>query len=264
MRTLAIVNLKGGTGKTVSAANMAHILATVHHKKVLLVDGDKQGSVSQYFQVYGEHDGTAALLLADGLDAEAVERAIYRTGYYGLDIITSNLELYAADRALYDRQDTDTARVLSSVLDHVRNDYDFCIIDNGPSVDTVTLNVLAAADDVLIPIRPDEFPFSGLLDLVEQVQAVQERVNPGLTMRGAFFTHWQNRETFAQARRSLEDSGICPVLQTAISYNPKVPESTLEEKPLCVFAPRSWAAIQYKKLTAEYLALTDSDKGKEG
>ena len=203
----------------------------------------------------------AALLLADGLDAEAVERAIYRTGYYGLDIITSNLELYAADRALYDRQDTDTARVLSSVLDHVRNDYDFCIIDNGPSVDTVTLNVLAAADDVLIPIRPDEFSFSGLLDLVEQVQAVQERVNPGLTLRGAFFTHWQNRETFAQARRSLEDSGICPVLQTAISYNPKVPESTLEEKPLCVFAPRSWAAIQYKKLTAEYLALTDSDKG---
>lgn len=122
MRTLAIVNLKGGTGKTVSAANMAHILAALHRKKVLLVDGDKQGSASRYFSVYGEHDGTAALLLADGLDAEAVERAIYRTGYYGLDIITSNLELYAADRALYDRQDTDTARVLSSVLDHVRND----------------------------------------------------------------------------------------------------------------------------------------------
>ena len=122
MRTLAFINLKGGTGKTVSAANVAHILATLHRKKVLLVDGDKQGNASRYFQVYGEHDGTAALLLADGLDAEAVERAIYRTGYYGLDIITSNLELYAADRALYDRQDTDTARVLSSVLDHVRND----------------------------------------------------------------------------------------------------------------------------------------------
>ena len=81
MRTLAFINLKGGTGKTISAANVAHILATVHHKKVLLVDGDKQGSVSQYFQVYGEHDGTAALLLADALDAESVERVIYQTGY---------------------------------------------------------------------------------------------------------------------------------------------------------------------------------------
>ena len=64
--------------------------------------------------------------------------------------------------------------VLLSALDHVRNDYDFCIIDNGPAVDMVTLNVLAAADDVLIPIRPDEFSFSGLLDLVEQVQAVSD------------------------------------------------------------------------------------------
>ena len=264
MRIVAFINLKGGTGKTVSAANMAHILAAYHNKKVLLVDGDKQGSVSQYFQVYGEHDGTAALLLADALDTESMEQVIYQTGYKGLDIITSNLELYAADRALYDRKDTDTARVLFSALDYVRNDYDFCIIDNGPSVDTVTLNVLAAADDVLIPIRPDEFSFSGLLDLVEQVDGVRAAVNPGLTLRGAFFTHWQNRETFAQARRSLEDSGICPVLRTAISYNPKVPESTLEETPLCVFAPRSWAAIQYKKLTAEYLALTDSGKGKEG
>ena len=69
-------------------------------------------------------------------------------------------------------------------------------------------------------------------------------LNPGLTVRGAFFTHWQNRETFVQAWKSLEDSGICPVSQTAINYNPKVPESTLEEKPLCVYAPRSWAAIR--------------------
>lgn len=264
MRTLAIVNLKGGVGKTVSAANVAHILATVHHKKVLLVDGDKQGSASRYFGLYGNQEGTAALLLADNLDAESVERAIYRTGCKGLDVITSGMELYAADRALYEREDTDTARVLAGVLDLVRNDYDFCIIDNGPSVDTVTLNVLTAADDVLIPIRPDEFSFSGLLDLVEQVNGVREAVNPGLKLRGAFFTHWQRREAFEAARRSLEESGICPVLQTAISYNPKVPESTLEEMPLCAFAPRSWAAIQYKKLTAEYLALTDSGKGKEG
>jgi len=263
MRTLAIVNLKGGTGKTVSAANVAHILATVHHKKVLLVDADKQGSASRYFQVYGEHDGTAALLLADALDAESVERTIYRTGYNGLDIITSNMDLYTTDRELYG-DSADTSGKLAAALERVRNDYDFCIIDNGPAVDMVTLNVLAAADDVLIPIRPDEFSFSGLLDLVEQMDGVREAVNPGLTLRGAFFTHWQNRETFWQARRSLEGSGICPVFQTAIGYNPKVPESTLEEMPLCVFAPRSWAAIQYKKLTAEYLALTDSGKGKEG
>ena len=263
MRTLTFVNLKGGVGKTVSAANVAHILAAVHHKKVLLVDADKQGSASRYFGLYGEQDGTAMLLLGPGPGAPDIDRLIYRTGCKGLDIITSNMDLYSTDRELYEDL-TNTSGILAEALGGVRNDYDFCIIDNGPSVDMVTLNVLTAADDVLIPIRPDEFSFSGLLDLVEQVQSVRENINPRLTLRGAFFTHWQNREPFILARQSLEDSGICPVFQTAINYNPKVPESTLEETPLCAFAPRSWAAIQYKKLTAEYLALTDSDKGKEG
>ncbi len=259
MRTIAFINLKGGTGKTVSAANAAHILAAVHHKHVLLVDADKQGNASRYFKLYGEQDGTAALL---GPEVADIAAAIYPTEYKGLDIITSNMDLYTADRTLYGAA-ADVSGMLAAALAPVRDDYEYCIIDNGPAVDMVTLNVLAAADDVLIPIRPDEFSFSGLLDLVEQVQAVQEGVNPGLTLRGAFFTHWQNREPFVQARQSLVDSGICPVFQTAINYNPKVSESTLEETPLCVFAPRSWAAIQYKKLVAEYLGLTDSGKRKE-
>ena len=260
MRTVAFINLKGGTGKTVSAANFAHILTAVHHKRVLLVDGDKQGNASQYFELYGSQDGTAALLTKQDTD---IMSTIYQTQYKGLDVITSNMDLYTADRELYG-DSADTSGKLAVALTYVQDDYDFCIIDNGPAVDMATLNVLAAADDVLIPIRPDEFSFSGLLDLVAQVQAVQESVNPGLVLRGAFFTHWQNREAFRQARRSLEESEICPVFQTVINYNPKVPESTLEEKPLCVFAPRSWAAIQYKKLTAEYLNLTDSVKRKEG
>ena len=256
MTTLAFINLKGGPGKTVSAANMAHILATVHKKRVLLVDGDKQGNASRYFGLYGVQEGTAELLLNRETN---VDEMICATEYKGLDIITSNMELYAADRALWDDQDNDHTMDLRNALDRVRNDYDFCVIDNGPSADLITLNVLAAADDVMIPLRPDEFSFSGLLDLVEQVESVQE-INPGLTMRGAFFTHWQNRPLFAEARESLVESRICPVFQTAINYNPKVPESTIAEKPLCVFAPRSWAAIQYKKLVLEYLELTDSDK----
>lgn len=171
MKTLALINLKGGTGKTVSAANMAHILATVHRKHVLLVDADKQGNASRYFSLYGEQDGTAALLWKDPLD---IAEIIYPTQYKGLDVITSNMDLYTTDRELYE-DSADVSGVLAAALARVRDDYDFCIIDNGPAVDMVTLNVLAAADDVLIPIRPDEFSFSGLLDLVEQVQAVQEK-----------------------------------------------------------------------------------------
>jgi len=260
MKTLAFINLKGGTGKTVSAANVSHILAAVHHKHVLLVDADKQGNASRYFRLYGEQDGTAALL---GHPAVEIAATIYPAEYKGLDIITSNMDLYSTDRELWADEDNTHVMDLRTALDRVRDDYDFCIIDNGPAADIITLNVLAAADDVLIPIRPDEFSFSGLLDLIEQIKSVRA-VNPGLVLRGAFFTHWQNRAPFVQARQSLVDSGICPVFQTAINFNPKVSESTLEETPLCVFAPRSWAAIQYKKLVAEYLSLTDSGKRKEG
>jgi len=256
MKVLAFINLKGGVGKTVSAANFAHILATVHKKRVLLVDGDKQGNASQYFRLYGEQDGTAALLLNPNLDAL---ETVYATEYKGLDIITSNMELYTADRKIYEDESRDPAGALKAALEKLGDDYDYCIIDNGPAVDTIALNVLVAADDVMIPLRPDDFSFSGLVDLAEQVESAR-MLNPGLALRGAFFTHWQKRETFQEARAALEKSGICHVFQTAISYNPKVSESTFEHEPLCSFAPRSWAAIQYKKLVAEYLGLTDSSK----
>ncbi len=250
MRTLAMINLKGGVGKTVSAVNIAHILAIVHRKKVLLVDGDKQGNVSQHFHMYGGQEGTAAVLLAPGQD---IAETIYPTQYKGLDVITSNMELYEADRLLFD--ESDNAFALHKALDQVKHDYDFCVIDNGPSVDTVALNVLVAADDVLVPIRPDLFSIMGLVDLVEQINDVQKELNKNLTLQGAFFTHWQNRDAFLQARETLNKGNICPVLQTTVSYNIKVPESTLASRPLNDFAPRCWAALQYRRLVEEYLSL---------
>ncbi len=249
MKTLSFINLKGGVGKTISAANVAHILATVHGKRVLLVDGDKQGNTSQYFRLYGEQDGTAALLMDPARD---VLETIYSTQYKGLDVITSNMDLYAADRAIYEDVERDTSGALKAALRRVGADYDYCVIDNGPAVDTVALNVLMASDDVLIPVRPDDFSFAGMADLVEQIKSAQE-VNPALNLAGAFFTHWQNRDVFKQARQALEESGLCPVFNTAINYNPKISESTFAGVPLCDFAGRSWAAIQYKKLVAEYL-----------
>lgn len=252
MKTISFLNLKGGPGKTVSAANFAHILATIHGKRVLLVDADKQGNASQYFRLYdGERAGTAALMMNPALD---ILETIYKTEFSGLDVITSNMELYEADRAVYEDEERDTATILKSALRPIEADYDYCVIDNGPAVDTVVLNVLVASDDVLIPIRPDEFSITGLLDLTEQVESVKA-LNPALTLRGCFFTHWQNREKFTKVRESLVNSGICPVFDTAINYNPVVSESTIEEQPLCTYARRSWAAIQYVKLVNEYLKM---------
>ena len=154
MRTVAFVNLKGGVGKTVSAANFAHILTAVHHKRVLLVDGDKQGNASQYFQLYGGQDGTAALLVKQDAD---IMSTIYQTQYKGLDVITSNMDLYSADRELWADEERGHTGDLKDALRRAAADYDYCVIDNGPSIDVITLNILVAADDVLIPVRPDDF-----------------------------------------------------------------------------------------------------------
>lgn len=250
MKTISFLNLKGGPGKTLSAANFAHILATIHGKRVLLLDADKQGNASQYFRLYDrERAGTAALLMDPALD---VLKTIYSTDYKGMDVITSNMDLYAADRAVYEDMERDTATVLKTALRPVGDDYDYCVIDNGPAIDTVVLNVLVASDDVLIPIRPDQFSIAGLLDLAEQVESAKA-LNPALNLCGCFFTHWQNRERFKEVREALKNSGVCPVFETAINYNPVISESTIEEKPLCEYARRSWAAIQYVKLVNEYL-----------
>ena len=175
MRTVAFINLKGGVGKTVSAANFAHILTAVHHKRVLLVDGDKQGNASQYFELYGSQDGTAALLTKQDTD---IMSTIYQTQYKGLDVITSNMDLYSADRELWADEERGHTGDLKDALRRAAADYDYCVIDNGPSIDVITLNILVAADDVLIPVRPDDFSLAGMVDLLEQIGNVK-MLNPG-------------------------------------------------------------------------------------
>ncbi len=97
MRTLAFVNLKGGTGKTVSAANVAHILAAVHHKHVLLVDADKQGNASRYFHLYGEQDGTAELLMDDAPEPEKEPLSRKRAAYILEDLWEYCEDMMGAD-----------------------------------------------------------------------------------------------------------------------------------------------------------------------
>lgn len=260
MLTTSIINLKGGTGKSISAANIAYILAAFHKKRVLLLDGDKQGSSSRYFGKYdAERQGTPEILMDPDFP---VQRAIYPTEYAGLDVITSNLYLYDAARSLDNAGGLETGLILKNRLAEVAPDYDFCIIDNGPAIDKVVLNALAASDDVLIPVRVDDFSFSGLADLMEQIENAKA-IAPALTVRGCFITHFVNDDTNTQGKAALKQSGVCPVFDTVIHYNRKISESTFARQPLPVFNPRSWAAIEYKKLVLEYLKMTDSDK-KEG
>ncbi|MCC0743264.1 ParA family protein [Clostridioides sp. ZZV13-5731] len=246
MKIISILSFKGGTGKTITSANMTDILSVVHKKKVLLIDADKQGNLSQYFSKFDEkRKGTAEMLLEDA----DIHEYICKTENKNIDIITSNMHLYQADRMLFDSE-KDKFSILKRLLEKVKNEYDFCIIDNAPSADIVTVNSLVASDEVIITVRADSFSLKGIKELLEQIENAKH-VNEKLKFKGCIVTHYQNNDVNNQFLTLLQN--ICKVFKTVIRLNKNVSESTFYQKTIMKYNKRCGATIDYKKLVNEYL-----------
>ena len=169
MKTISIINLKGGVAKTLTADSMAHVLATLHNKRVLLVDNDKQGNTSKAFGVHSYDDKSISdVLTARRLDPWEV---IKKTRFENIDVMPANMTLIRANmEVLMDSTRPQQTR-LRSALNTIaaENFYDFCIIDNAPDINISTINALVASDDVIIPIKIDKYAFDGLAELKEQI-----------------------------------------------------------------------------------------------
>ena len=168
MKTISIINLKGGVAKTLTADSMAHVLATLHNKRVLLVDNDKQGNTSKAFGVHSYDDKSISdVLTARRLDPREV---IKKTRFENIDVMPANMTLIRANmEVLMDStrpQQTRLRSALNAIAEE--NFYDFCIIDNAPDINISTINALVASDDVIIPIKIDKYAFDGLEELKEQ------------------------------------------------------------------------------------------------
>lgn len=250
MKTISIINLKGGVGKTVSAINIAHVLSAVHGKQVLLIDNDKQGNCSKFFGLHSYSRPSIADLLT--LRNESIDSVIQHSGYNGLHIIPANMNLLGANSSLL----IDTRRSrdyrLKKVLEQIAPHYDFCIIDNAPDINISVINALMAADDVLVPIKIDKFAFDGLQELVEQIEDVQES-NPILKLAGCFFTMYQRNNVNQQGDEWLRTQDRYPVFCTRIRSTVKVTEMTYSGRPLLDYSKNSTAAQDYVRLVAEYL-----------
>lgn len=251
MVVLSIINLKGGVAKTISSVNMAHILAAVYGFKVLLIDNDKQGNASKILNRHSyERKGTANIMMERNLNMVEV---IQHTDYEGLDIITANMNLLKANlEVLLDQQRPQQIR-FKKALEQVKDQYDFCIIDNAPDINISTINALVASDDVMVPITIDDFAIDGLAELVEQIDNTREDLNPALNFRGCFVTQydrlneadWQGEEYL----KSLE----YPIFKTHIRRTPKMKPSTFAREPIMLYSSRCSATQDYKNLVAEYL-----------
>lgn len=246
MKTISILNLKGGPGKTTTADNMAHILATRHNKKVLLIDNDPQGNTTGFYGLSKNEIET----IADILTAEDynVEEAIYSTNYENIDVIGANMNLFQANSEIANEA------VLKTAIQPVAASYDYCIIDNAPTISVSMINGLVLADEIIMPVVIDHFSFEGMADMAGQLELAKQ-LNPELSIKGCLVTQWSNDELNIQGKERLRGFGY-PVFNTNIRWTKnKVKESTFAGKPILEYSPRCAAAQDYKKFVAEYLGV---------
>lgn len=257
MRTISIINLKGGCAKTLSSVNIAHILSAVHRRKVLLIDNDKQGDASKLLNRHSyARPGTGEILTDRGIDMAAV---IQSTDYEGLDIVTANMNLLTATlEVILDQKRPQHSR-FRRALEQVEGRYDFCIIDNAPDINISTINALAASDDVLVPVTVDDFAIDGLKELVEQIDNTRQDLNPGLRFCGCFITQYDRaNEADTQGEVYLKGLAAYPLFATHIRRTLKMKPSTFVRKPILEYSSRCGAARDYKALVEEYLDMCPS------
>lgn len=242
------VNQKGGVGKTTSAINIGAYIAQAG-KKVLLVDFDSQGNMSSGVGVSKEKP-TIYEFMAGNATAESVVR---KTEVENLDAIPASIDLSGAAIELVDQQEREF--FLKKALESLRASYDYILIDCPPSLGILTLNGLAAADAVLIPMQCEYFALEGISLLLQTVKKVQKTINPNLTIGGIFFTMYDSRTRLAQdvvlqVKSYFNDT----VFNTIIPRNVRLSEAPSHGLPICKYDPNCQGAKSYQNLAQEVIA----------
>lgn len=248
MKTIAVINMKGGCAKTTTTVNMAHILAKDYGKRVLVIDNDKQGNLSKACGVWSYDN----LSLADILTGEAgITEVIQTTQNPLLNAVPANMHLLTANLMVIKDEEREQATILKNQLEEVANAYDYCIIDCPPDINISVINALVAADEVIIPIKIDGYAFDGMDELEEQINNAKQ-LNPKLKLRGCLVTMFYNRDVCRQGEEWLQNQRY-PVFKTHIRRTEKADEVTFTNESLMEYSPRSGAARDYKAFVKEYL-----------
>ncbi|AHK32224.1 Uncharacterized protein Pd630_LPD05013 [Rhodococcus opacus PD630] len=249
-RIIAMCNQKGGVGKTTSTINLGASLAEFG-RRVLLVDLDPQGALSAGLGVaHHDLDLTVHNLLVE--PRVAIDDVLMRTRVEGLDLLPSNIDLSAAEIQLVTEvgREQTLGRVLHPVLDR----YDYVLIDCQPSLGLLTVNALACADSVIIPMECEYFSLRGLALLNDTVEKVHDRLNPRLELAGIVVTMFDSRTLHAREvmARVVEVFGDL-VYDTVINRTVRFPETSVAGEPITTWAPKSTGAEAYRALAREVI-----------
>lgn len=247
-KVFVFVNQKGGVGKTTSAINIGAYIALAE-KKVLLIDFDSQGNMSSGVGV-SKDKPTIYELLSESATAE---QAIKHTSVKNLDVITASIDLSGAAVELV--QEENREFFLKKAIEPVKNQYDYILIDCPPSLGLLTLNGLAAADAVLVPMQCEYFALEGITLLLQTVKKVQKSINPNLVIGGIFFTMYDSRTRLAQdVVMQVKSYFKDVVFNTIIPRNVRLSEAPSHGEPICLFDPACVGAKSYEKLAEEVIS----------
>lgn len=247
-KIIALANQKGGVGKTTTAVNLSCAVGQAG-KKVLLVDMDSQANATSSYGIDIKNIQSVYDVLVNGAD---VKEAVVKTKYDNVSVLPSSIDLAGAEIEMVGIEKREY--LLKTALNSIRHLYDFIFIDCPPSLGLLTLNALAAANSLLIPIQPEYFALEGVSKLINTVRQVKKAINPSLQLEGVLLTMYDGRLNLTlQVADEVKKFFGDKVYKNVISRNVRLCEAPSHGMPVFGYDRYSKGAIAYREVAKEFI-----------